>query len=72
MKHHRRRNPTAKFTLQYDKLFVDKEIYVYNELSGRVEPLAANDLTEGPNGTGNGSSAAPGSAHERLVRKKSS
>ena len=37
------RNPQAKFSLHYDKLVVDKEVFTYNELSGRVEADAAPD-----------------------------
>jgi len=33
------RQPQSKFSLRYDKLLVDKEIYAFNEISGCVELL---------------------------------
>ncbi|XP_059099208.1 protein unc-13 homolog C-like isoform X2 [Tigriopus californicus] len=40
----RKRNPGAKFLLQYDKLFIDKDIYVFNELTGQVEEMHSGTL----------------------------
>jgi hypothetical protein len=31
------RQPLSKYSLRYDKLLVDKDVYVFNELSGSVE-----------------------------------
>ena len=31
------RQPQAKYTLHYDKLVVDKEVYTFNEIAGKVE-----------------------------------
>jgi len=33
------RQPLSKYSLRYDKLLVDKVVYVFNELSGTVEPV---------------------------------
>ena len=33
------RQPLSKYSLRYDKLLVDKVVYVFNELSGSVEPV---------------------------------
>ena len=37
MKAVRARRPGAKFSLQYDKLFIDKDVYMFNDLTGHVE-----------------------------------
>jgi hypothetical protein len=33
------RQPLSKYSLRYDKLLVDKDVYVFNELSGTVEQV---------------------------------
>jgi len=35
MKSYRQRHPTAKLILQQDKLFADKDCFMYNEETGR-------------------------------------
>ncbi len=83
MKWYRSRHPSAKFSLQYDRLFVDKRIFVFNEMSGRVEEQ------QGPGGGGGsgGLSTSPSNYYaatsesdiysdldqqQQLIRKKSS
>jgi hypothetical protein len=39
MKLMRQRRPLSKFSLQYDKLIVDNEIFMFNDLTGRVEQV---------------------------------
>jgi hypothetical protein len=36
---YRYRQPLSKYSLRYDKLLVDKDVYVFNELSGTVEQV---------------------------------
>lgn len=67
MKAMRKRRPTAKFNLQYDKLYVDKEVFVFNEVTGKVE--MANDTSITLNEI-NQELHGPNSA--ALIRKKSS
>ncbi|XP_023325234.1 uncharacterized protein LOC111698964 isoform X2 [Eurytemora carolleeae] len=67
MKKIKLKQPQSKFSLRYDKLLVDKEIYAFNEISGCVELLknstTGQDETEPtPN--------SPTTPHRR--RKKSS
>ena len=33
------RNEAARFTIQYDRLYVDNEIYIYNEVEEKVEKI---------------------------------
>jgi hypothetical protein len=35
------RQPLSKYSLRYDKLLVDKDVYVFNELSGLVERVGS-------------------------------
>ena len=35
----RQRRPQSKFSLQYDKLIVDNEIYMFNDMTGKVEEV---------------------------------
>ena len=35
----RQRRPQSKFSLQYDKLIIDNEIYMFNDLTGKVEEV---------------------------------
>jgi len=37
MRKMKKKNPLAKFTMRYDKLMVDKDIYTFNEITGQVE-----------------------------------
>lgn len=45
MKMMRQRRPLSKFSLQYDKLIIDNEIYMFNDLTGRVEEVSESSLT---------------------------
>ena len=38
----RQRRPQSKFSLQYDKLIIDNEIYMFNDLTGKVEEVTFN------------------------------
>ena len=35
----RQRRPNSNFSLQYDKLIIDHEIYMFNDMTGRVEEV---------------------------------
>eukprot|EP00090_Calanus_glacialis_P016150 TRINITY_DN25368_c0_g1_i1.p1 TRINITY_DN25368_c0_g1~~TRINITY_DN25368_c0_g1_i1.p1 ORF type:complete len:400 (-),score=143.35 TRINITY_DN25368_c0_g1_i1:250-1449(-) len=37
MRRMKKKNPLGKFTMRYDKLMVDKDIYTFNEITGQVE-----------------------------------
>ena len=37
MKQQKKRSPTSKMSLRYDKLMIDKDVYTYNEVAGIVE-----------------------------------
>ncbi len=39
MKMVRQRRPNSKYTLQYDKLIIDNEVYMFNDLNGRIEQV---------------------------------
>ena len=39
MKLMRQRRPNSNFSLQYDKLIIDHEIYMFNDMTGRVEEV---------------------------------
>ena len=62
MKILRKKKPNSKFLLQYDKLFVDKDTFVFNEVSGKVEMVNESQQTLNEFNNTNVS----------LVRKKSS
>lgn len=36
----RQRRPNSNFSLQYDKLIIDNEIYMFNDMTGRVEEVS--------------------------------
>ena len=36
----RQRRPESKFSMQYDKLIIDHEIYMFNDMTGRVEEVS--------------------------------
>jgi hypothetical protein len=55
MRQSRSRRPGAKFTLQYDKLFIDKDVYMYNDLAGQVEQVHHGE--KGMTGGGGGGSS---------------
>ena len=38
----RQRRPNSNFSLQYDKLIIDHEIYMFNDMTGRVEEVRNN------------------------------
>ena len=38
----KRKRPNAKCRMQYDKLIVDNEVYVYNDLTGQIEQVNQN------------------------------
>ena len=38
----KKRRPMAKFSLQFDKLLIDKEVYVFNDLTGKIELVNDN------------------------------
>ena len=42
MKLMRQRRPNSNFSLQYDKLIIDHEIYMFNDMTGRVEEVRNN------------------------------
>ena len=44
----RQRRPAAKFSLRYDKLFIDKDVFMYNDLTGQVEQMHHPDRDYGP------------------------
>ena len=54
----KRKHPTAKFSLQHDRLFFDKDVYYFNDLTGKVEAVEHN-----VNGNDDGND---------MIRKKSS
>ena len=35
----RQRRPNSKLSMQYDKLIIDHEIYMFNDITGRVEEV---------------------------------
>ena len=39
----RQRRPQSKFSLQYDKLIIDNEIYMFNDLTGKVEEVPKSE-----------------------------
>ncbi len=39
MKAMRTRRPGSKFSLQYDKLFIDKDVFMFNDITGQVEQM---------------------------------
>ena len=59
----KKKHPDAKFSLQNDRLFFDKEVFVYNEFSGKVEPASS--------GSSNTEDLISEAA-DTLIRKKSS
>ncbi len=65
MKAYRQRHPTAKLTLQYDKLYADKDCFMFNESTGRVE-LVNESMG------GSGYAGDHGAVNPTLIRKKSS
>ena len=36
----RQRRPESKYSMQYDKLIIDHEIYMFNDMTGRVEEVS--------------------------------
>ena len=42
MRHVKRTNPEKRCHLQYDKLFIDGKIFLYNEALGQVEEIGKN------------------------------
>ena len=73
MKSYRQRHPSAKLTLQYDKLYADKDCFMFNELTGRVE-LVNDSISSGGGGGGGGGGYGGdhGAVNPQLIRKKSS
>ena len=48
MKMMRGRRPAARFSLRYDKLFVDRDVFIFNDLTGQVEQVHHPDRDYGP------------------------
>ena len=48
MKMMRGRRPAARFSLRYDKLFVDRDVFMFNDLTGQVEQVHHPDRDYGP------------------------
>ena len=48
MKMMRQRRPAARFSLRYDKLFVDRDVFMFNDLTGQVEQVHHPDRDYGP------------------------
>ncbi|CAB4067269.1 unnamed protein product [Lepeophtheirus salmonis] len=46
MREIKRRNPKVKCSLKYDKLFINKDIYAYNDMSGMVEQIRNTELEQ--------------------------
>ena len=46
MKLMRQRRPNSNFSLQYDKLIIDHEIYMFNDMTGRVEEVRIFPISE--------------------------
>ena len=63
----RRRRPDAKFSLQYDKLLIDKETYQYNDMTGLIE-LVGGDKA----GDAERQANALSPTHSARMRSKSS
>jgi len=42
----RRKKPSVKYSLHFDKLFLDNEIYIYNEVTGQVTIYFDNQYFE--------------------------
>jgi len=74
MKLMRQRRPNSNFSLQYDKLIIDHEIYMFNDMTGRVEEVGGNrSLSPGP-GMPENYNYVPnerGSANLERMRKRS-
>jgi len=79
----RQRRPNSKLSMQYDKLIIDHEIYMFNDITGRVEEVGAGrslspGLPENYYLAGGGLSSAGGqnpdrsSANSERMRKRSS
>jgi len=79
----RQRRPNSKLSMQYDKLIIDHEVYMFNDITGRVEEVGAGrSLSPGlPDQfylAGGGLSSAGGqnpdrsSANSERMRKRSS
>ena len=45
MRHMKQRRPSVKCRLQYDKLLVDKDVYMFNDLTGYVELVNQDGMT---------------------------
>ena len=42
MRHVKKNNPEKRCHLQYDKLYIDGKIFIYNDMSGQVEEMGKN------------------------------
>ena len=66
MKQMKKRAPTSKMTLRYDKLMIDKDVYTYNEVAGVVE-LQTSSVEEGRVSP----TSQPNTPHHNRVRARS-
>ena len=66
MKQMKKRAPTSKMTLRYDKLMIDKDVYTYNEVAGVVE-LQTSTVEEGRVSP----TSQPNTPHHTRVRARS-
>ena len=46
MKMVRQRRPNSKYALQFDRLIIDNEVYMFNDLTGRIEQVNQNQVTK--------------------------
>ena len=75
----RKMEPSARCSLQYDRLYVENEVYLYNEVEGRVERMLMRAgaepgsclVTPRPGGGGGGRSSRLGGGGARGRRAES-